>query len=568
MDLMDAPQVLCIDVDYQTRAALGDQSLEVLQGIFGVRYNAEESYGQLEQLRILINPSKNWEDSCLVLIDQAAPLVELYSAGTPDGPRSSLSTWVKCDSDEVDARPACLNLVESRFTRMLQRGAVFCVMAETGRRQELVRGHGDGYQVVTKNKLQLNLFSFLPATIADQIQCAYTSGRKYATEASQPLGRFLESSAGKIHYNAEFELGSVGAQVAAVSINGNPISFKLTHDLIGKGTVYVLPRFDDEPTAMIAFFNEFLPSEHPELFPHRSSHAWRNDPRHALAEVAEVDDKIGIAERTHAAAMAELQTERETVVSSLTYLYDLLSCCDADLVNAVATVLSELGFAEITHVDLASEQAQLLRREDLRVNCGESTLVIEVKGLSGRGKDEDLTAAAKYVAGAMRELSSTNVSALSIINHERHIPPKERSSTIVRPELVETLVRQHVGVVTTVSLLAMLRRMRSQKWSHEDICQMLAVKGEITPLPARYRPVGKIAKLFKKQQALGIDSSGPLSCGDIVAVECGFELFESEVVSLRQADVDVSTIELGEVGVKCSDFDDRLKEGMSVYRVG
>ena len=106
----------------------------------------------------------------------------------------------------------------------------------------------------------------------------------------------------------------------------------------------------------------------------------------------------------------------------------------------------------------------------MQIHDGEIKLIVEIKGINGFPSDEDILAVQKYVPLRMREWDYTQIQGLTIINHQKHIPPLNRDNDLpFRKEMLEVTEEQNIGLLTTWDLHRLVRSFIHNEWKHENI---------------------------------------------------------------------------------------------------
>jgi len=562
----DSPSLLCIGTSYAVNAALKEAGYKVLEGSFGAPYPAENVDGGYVPLLVDTYLPAGWQECKVVVFNQVAE-AQYSPSGYPTAPKRDGCIWVKQDSEIIDPRPAAMQRRQLDTCRMLKHGAVFVVLADHYHPQNLLLAREQSHTLLDQAPVKANLFSFAPDGIAERIHSTEISGQDVRVNPKGPLARFFEGRLPDVFFTAEFDKGMLVAEYAMLSSFGMPVSFVIRDQLIGKGAIYALPGFVNEADAITEFVDEVLPVLHPELFPSHSLVAWKANPAYALPEVKEVDSKIVAAEEAHLAALGDLRAERDKAVEGVQDLYDILAETGDSLVGAVLSVLSRIGFSNVQEMDSIADESAQARCEDFRLLDDTEKLVVEVKGIGGMPKDEELTTVGKYLAAAMKDLKTYEVLGLTIVNHLRHIPPPQREAHVVRPGLIGALEAQHVGVITTENLYRLYRRKSKMAWSDEQCRCILHRRGEIEPLPDEYEACGIVVNYFAKVGAVCVQLTGAVTVGDLIAVEAESDLHASTVSSLQVNDEAVQSADGGGVGIVCGLTKDQCKNGSRVFVV-
>jgi hypothetical protein len=251
-------------------------------------------------------------------------------------------------------------------------------------------------------------------------------------------------------------------------------------------------------------------------------------------------------------------------------MYDLLRGTGDDLVLAVQEALRELGFRDVANIDeelrLSGKGDRL--REDLQVRDKNPVLVVDVKGVAGHPADGEVRQASTHALMRLREDRTRDYKPLSIVNHQRMLPPLARdNSTTFRRELVDAALQEHLGLLTTFDLFRLVRGFRRNGWSHDQVCRIFYGNGRIEPLPSHYEFVGTIENLWKESFSIALGAGTSLARDDRIAVELPTSFAELRVESLVPDQAPVESVDGPiEVAVRPKPGDD-LRKRMRIFRV-
>ncbi len=250
------------------------------------------------------------------------------------------------------------------------------------------------------------------------------------------------------------------------------------------------------------------------------------------------------------------------------WLHDLLTGTDAQLVEAVKKALASVGFISVVDVDEERDREGKSRREDLQIQDVSPTLIVDIKGIGGNPSDDDALQADKHAAIRMREWKRTDVVGLSIINHQRHMPPLDRDNAMpFRKELLDAAEERSLGLLTAWDLYRLVRNAKKYGWTAEHLKPLFYRKGRIEPVPRHYSFIGKIVKVWTDKFGVSMEQ-GELNVGNKVAVEFPIEFEEVEVSSIRVNDRDVQKASAKDpAGLLWPGGRPKLREGLRVFRV-
>jgi hypothetical protein len=168
----------------------------------------------------------------------------------------------------------------------------------------------------------------------------------------------------------------------------------------------------------------------------------------------------------------------------------------------------------------------------------------------------------------MRELQRTDIVGLSIINHQRHMPPLERDNAMpFRQELLDAAEERTLGLMTAWDLYRLLRNSQKLCWRTEDVKPLFYQKGRIVAVPKHYQYIGKIAKAWTDKLGVVIEQA-ELRVGGRIAVEFPIEFEEMAVQSIHVADQSVEHARTGDpAGLLWMTGKPKLREGLRVFRI-
>lgn len=283
----------------------------------------------------------------------------------------------------------------------------------------------------------------------------------------------------------------------------------------------------------------------PSLFPQHDHHLWAERPELQPPQLIRFQKEIQSIKESADQEIAVLEEKIRDIRHSHKHWYDLLTQKGRPLVEAVLSTLRELGFKEAVDVDAKREESSepLPFREDIQIHDESPTLVVEVKGLTGCPSDADCSQAVKHVLMRIREWNRNDVQGLTIINHQRNLPPDERDLKPFRDEIAQNASDTGLGLLTTWDLFRLVRNTTSLEWNLDSVKSVLYKTGRIDPIPQHYEYVGAIVKKWK--DAFSIVPSARVAIGDRLAIETHDAFLETDVRSLQLDDKDVDCASAG-----------------------
>lgn len=480
----------------------------------------------------------------------------------------------------VDPRPIAMFLHRYGFDRIIARGGVIVCFANSRNVTILF----DQYRRRSTNAVKYESWGFSKLLSSELLVVEQASGHDmdlYEKVLKKPLGRLLQS-----HLRGASFLCSFAPQKRTPEkINfepliknkfGRPVGAILTPTNSPKaGLILILPQLSDKATFLTHLLTDILPDFVPSLFPELVSGRWLTDPDYEIPQVLKLRNNIEnirqVAQGEIDQIEARINVERET----WGYLHDLLNGTGDCLVDAVEKTFNLLGFERTTNVDneIEAGRENIRKREDLRIEKdGRPELVVEVRGISNLPSDEDCFGAEKHLLPRARERSDVEVKGLTIINHERNLPPLDRQNDkVFREEVITNTTERNIGLLTTWNLYRLARSYLKYGWKHEQIEHLFYHSGPIIPVPNHYSELGTIGRIFDRESGtiMGIEvQSDEITEGDIIAVELQNEFEEQTVISLEIRGESVPKAMAGDqVGVLTDIDGDWLRKRMRVFRV-
>ncbi|MGK9149529.1 hypothetical protein KXS11_17980 [Plantibacter flavus] len=216
----------------------------------------------------------------------------------------------------------------------------------------------------------------------------------------------------------------------------------------------------------------------PDLFPEtaewRSSDDWASpDERRARAALIDFDEEEDARRAEAAMQRATLVEQVESARIDGDNDRKILEATGEDLVAVVQRMLQDLGFDVIDADQMPQHKGK--KREDLRVNDGAWTAVVEVKGYTGAAKSNDLM----QVQRAMTMYAATEKkmpdAAWYVVNTHREMDPSQRPDPLVeRAEDVADFADNSDGtVLDSRELFKLWRSVRGGELSADEARSVL-----------------------------------------------------------------------------------------------
>jgi hypothetical protein len=572
------PKILLMDMGYETEDFLKKEGYNVAAGSFGTPYNVEKSDSYLPVIRNGKLPF-NLSEQEIIVINLWVTSILNKPLGNKETPPGENDWWASCSVGLIDPRPRLMASVQDDFERIYSYGGVFIVFADSKVLQNLIfarianEGYGKSFR--TEKSILYDNWSFLKTT--DYITVNSTQGEEIIINDgsfNQILSEHVKGAIYRCTISSE-KRNDEHFQQDWTALAKNKFGGIVAYSIISKihkGLILIFPQLNDKPHFLAKLFNEILPDLSPHLFPHLEGILWTQRPEYEHPKVLDLKYRIEevLEEARKRAAMLEKDIDEER--AALAFLHELITGTDKALVKAVKKTLEVLGFKNVADVDEEMEKIgdKGAKREDLQIHDDTPTLLIEVKGISGIPKDAAALQGWKYVAPRMKEWDRTDVQALSIIDHQRKLPPLERDNrNCFREDIIINAEEHGFGLLTTWDLFRLTRSYLKNGWNHQNIKPLFYQHGRIDAVPRHYEFVGEVEDFWEKVKAVGVRlKASELKVGDRIAFELPVEFEEQDVESLQVEKEIVSIAKLGNLaGILTHFTKDQARKGVRVFRV-
>jgi hypothetical protein len=562
------PKVLVLDLDEPVSRALIEKGFNVSTGTLGTPYKIGMADGFQPVIGKACLPNHT---------EQEVIVVDLHVENFGDGPSGEKlrpdgepDLWAKCDHGVIDPRPRSAAYVRESFNRTLLSGGVFVVFADAKTGIKLIiarRTAGDYGRLYDERSYNQDEWHFLDE-ISD-IEVINDHGTEMRAVGNNPLGKlvakYLEGGSFYCTLRGGYRRDDPWVTLAENKF-GQPVG--IFRCLGTEGTVIVLPQISDKGGFLKELFTSVLPEMAPHLFPYLEKGKWTHLPEYELAGIAEFREAQTEIKRVADADIATIETQIQEERNRNGWLHDLLTGTDAVLVEAVKKAFESVGFSKILDIDVDRDREGKSRREDLQIRDQSPTLVVDIKGIGGYPSDEDALQADKHAAIRMREETRTDIVGLSIINHQRHLPPLERENAMpFRKELIDAAQERTLGLMTAWDVYRLVRNFRKLGWAPANVIPLFYRSGRIEVVPQHYQFIGTIAKVWTGKFGVVIEED-ELRIGDRLAIEFPIEFEEIEIGEMQVSDQKVTKAKQGDpVGLLWPSGRAKLREKMRVFRV-
>jgi hypothetical protein len=560
------PKILLLDTPAPVLPTLRDAGFNAVNGTMGMPYAVKKG-GGFQQLCGKFS-APNYTEQEVVVVDLAYDQVAEGPSSGPERPASEVDLWGKCDKGVLDPRVRSAVNLSGSFDRVLNGGGVFVVFANRKLGIETVTARENRFQELCDSEaFPYDAWDLL--TELRQIEVKSDHGREIrpAPEKS-PLGSLLNRHLDGAHFTCTLKQSlPIGPPWQPLALNKYGDAVALARFGPGNGWVILLPQLADKARFLLELLTTVLPEIAPHLFSAIEQGRWTTRPEYEVPKILDLKaQQVAIKERAKL-EVGELEKAIQAERQAQQWMHDLLTGTDDCLVDGVKLALRCLGFAQIVDVDEQRDGEGKSRREDLQIDDARPTLIVDIKGIGGCPGDDDALQADKHATIRMREWNRIDIVGLSIINHQRHLPPLDRENAMpFRKELLDAAEEYKLGLMTSWDLYRLIRNSKKHGWRPDDVKPVFYKKGRIDPVPEHYQLLGKVAKVWTGKFGIVMEA-GTLSIGETISVEFPIEFEEVKVESIMVDKVPVESCKAGDqVGLLWPTDKPKLREGLRVFR--
>lgn len=334
-----------------------------------------------------------------------------------------------------------------------------------------------------------------------------------------------------------------------------------------RGIIVVLPQLEDKASAVEWMVGELAPRLTPKLFPDLEQGRWRralSSPRCASCGASwpvYVD-----APRRPRQGCRSASTPPEARVNGCS----TCSTAPTTFSSPPSPARSARAVWKTSATSTPSWRPQTREPTDARISRSTTRsplLLVEVKGITRpRPRESEALRVGNYIAPRMRSLKRHDIAGLTVINHERHVPPATRATEVFSSDVITAAEEdQAIGLIRSVDLYRPARGAVEYNWAPGVLRDRFWTPGLLDGRPEHHEELGRIAHVFGEPQVIAVELTASLRRGARVAVELPTHTVEFDADSLQQSRRDVDGAEAAEqVAIHVTEHFGELREGMQV----
>lgn len=326
---------------------------------------------------------------------------------------------------------------------------------------------------------------------------------------------------------------------------------------------FVIPQVEDKAGVLKDIFDNVLFKYFSDFFPDVEARNWINNETYLLPEELVIKQKIESKRKELEKEIAKLEEDEKNIRDKSIHIKHLLTESGSALVKAVKIFLENLGFENVVDKDETLKEGEL-KEEDLYFTYEGNHIYMEVKGINGTSTDAECSQVDKIVNRRMRELKTTDVHGIYMVNHQRNIEPLKRQIPPFNDTQISDAENQSRTLVYTSQLYALYSDIENGLISREQARESLLQIGlanfhchlKSLGMPYSYYQDGRVIciELFNEQ----------LSIGDTLFYKDSLQrLVSLKIESLQQDGRSFDSVKNGKTGIK---IDKKVPRNKEIYR--
>ena len=239
-------------------------------------------------------------------------------------------------------------------------------------------------------------------------------------------------------------------------------------------------------------------------------------------------------------------------------LHILLNQTGSSLVKSIENFFGWLGFENIINVD---ETMPELKEEDIRAESEKGQLVVEIKGISGTSTDAECSQVSKFKYRRSKERGAFDVFGLYLVNHQRYLPPEERTNPPFNNTQIQDAKNDERGLLTTYDLFKLYFNITNGFVSKEDAREALFQYGLVEFTPSKAIFVARPSEIHYNGYVAILEIADiELRVGMPIIIKDTGYYRSAKIVEIQLDGNPIATVDTGEIGIKLSDKVDRKVE--------
>ncbi len=556
----ERPRICAFDLAPHFIQQIKNEGFLIFEGSLGIITKVPNNReGRFCPVKLNRNFPKNIHEYDIFLIDlQREDIAEYEEKKQFDELRSQAESQflgASYPKTKFDPRPLSLRLLKDELKKIKGRSVIVIAFSAANivEEYEIYKSTLYGPEFVKKEKH--NLYSFMnynpPLEVKRGLDC---SVEKIGGDLQNVLMTYIKEA----EYNQTFSTNSPwltkeeneGIRPLIKSLNKDSVSIQFEHRNI---ITFIFPQFKEKGKFLVDFLKKSAPNVASDIFPHLFQFSWINEPGYWLPNHKALTDEKEklISEFEETLNNLEYRINQNSLEFS--FLHDILTKTDSELVDSLERYLKWLGFNQVINVDSEENKSNSDMEEDLRIEIGNEKIIIEAKGIGGTSTDSACSQVQKIVNRKKTKNPNANIRGIYIVNHQRYKSPIDRMNPPFTENQVKDAIIAQRGLLTTWELFNLEKRIATGVITKREARKQFREIGLITFKPQNLSMLGQPYKVLNGGTVALIKLTGQkIRKGDHIFIHQNGDFFKTEIVRIEKDKLSILEAESGNVGLKLS----------------
>ena len=326
----------------------------------------------------------------------------------------------------------------------------------------------------------------------------------------------------------------------------------------------VLPNVEDKAGLLKDLFENLLFTVCSEFFPDIEAKSWIHSDAYLLPDELEIQGRIEAKRQELNQEIKKLEEEEKGICENNSYLKHILTETGGSLVKAVKTFLEWLGFENVIDKDETLKDGEL-KEEDLCLDYEGVHVLFEVKGINGTSTDGECSQIDKIVTRRMRQLKTTDVHGVYIVNNQKNMEPLKRNTPPFNNTQIKDAEDQNRTMIYTAQLFALYSDVENGYISKEEARKCFLHPG-LADFHSGLFSLGVPYDYYQKDTVVCIELNDlQISVGDVLFYKDKLNrLVGCKVESIKEDEKLLETAKTGRSGFKVGRKVPRNREIMTI----
>lgn len=564
------PNICFFDFKKSDSALIDEIGFKIYEGSLGSLVSMKNEYGRGHYCLPNYEYPQNLHEYDILLFDLNNQSEIEYRA--EDHVKKEVSTsknhyfYCKHPKTVFNPAPYAGHCIAPIISKLSSRDSIIVVFANAREIAEYEIASTESGHPIVEEKFELNNYSFLQNDGIRFLENKYGNFINTIPN-TPPFDSFLKKYINNMEYKATFYHPTKWVNNKRINSDSfMPLLLNNDEDIISyvelcnKQLIIVFPELECKGLFLKELLESILPDIMPQLFPDHQKGAWTKNKEYFLPNESDLFLEKEVLKKKYKDELHEIDIRIAQNKEKYSFLHKILMETGHELVKSIITFLEWLDFKAVEDADDTGNT----KEEDIRIEIDGGILIIEAKGISGTSKDDDCAQISKIRSRRCEQRKTFDVYALYIVNHQRHLPPLDRTNPPFSKEQVDDAELNKRGLITTWELFNLFMNIELGVISKEQARRDLLKVGLIEFIPDKVKVLGTVNKTFQQGKIIILNELfHPVSKGQTLYFENNSRFIKIEAINLQINGKDVETATpQDEVGIE---INHRLKVGDTLY---